>query len=378
MGLDRVHQPRQASVVVGAASTRLWWCVCCACAVLAALLRVASSPPSADAQTPHCVLDRMRRRVCLPERVNRVSCDDILCFESLLTLGEEHLVVQSRSTDAPWMALATASMHLSHFEEPSLEQMLFERVDVAFVYPKQYAFERYQRAGIAAFVAQSTAREAITSERFLADQRASLRLYAEVVGGDAYRRAQAWVDYLDTQVQAITQRVAHLAPGQRKSVYYVRGPDPLRTHGRRSCSFWYTYFAGGNMVTGSLRSDARSDVSAEQLIAWDPEVIFVGRQYSVESIALDPRFRSLRAVRNRQLFPVPSGIFYWDGGPESVLLMLWAAKRLHPAQFMDLDLAAEVRRYYAEFYSIPLGDQTLSNLLAGRDHLGLRRARVRN
>jgi len=69
---------------------------------------------------------------------------------------------------------------------------------------------------------------------------------------------------------------------------------------------------------------------------------------------------------------MPTGVFFWDGGPESVLLMLWVAKTVHPELFADLDLRARVREYYLKFYDIALDDNSIVNLLAGRSADGTR------
>lgn len=313
----------------------------------------------------HCVTDRQQRRVCLPDGPLRISCDDILCFESMLTLGESSKVVQMRGTDAPWVHLDPRIPLIARFDEPSVEQMLVDKIDAAFVYPSGGALERYQRAGIAALVGQSTARDATSLEAFLAGQKDSLRLYGAVMGPKAMKRAEVWARYVDRQVEFVSSRVRSLAPKERKSAYYVRGPDALSSHGSRTCTFWYAQLAGADLVTALVPAVGRGAISAEQLIVWDPEVIFVGRLYSSELLYRDPRFQNLRAVISGSVFLMPSGVFFWDGGPESVLLMLWIAKVVHPDLFADLDMEDTVRDYYARFYGLGLDDRSVENMLAG-------------
>ena len=313
-----------------------------------------------------CFTDRQHRSVCVSDRLHRVSCDDILCFESMLTLGESSRIVQMRDTNAPWMNLDPHVRAITRFEQPTLERMLADRIDVAFVYPDPRALECYQRAGVAAFVSQSTTRDAVSAENFLAGQKESLLLYGKVLGARAMQRATLWASYVDEQVRYVTSRTRALSQQRRPSTYYLRGPDALSSHGRRTCTYWYTQFAGADMVTGRARVEGRGSISAEQLIIWDPEVVFVGRLYSVDLLLKDPRFRTLRAVRNHEVYPMPAGVFFWDGGPESVLLMLWVAKTVHPELFADLDLPSKVREYYSKFYGISLDDNSIVNLLAGR------------
>jgi iron complex transport system substrate-binding protein len=295
-----------------------------------------------------------------------VSCDDILCFESLFTLGESARIVQMRGTTAPWLHLDPHVPSITKFDEPSLEQMLADHIDVAFVYSNARALERYQRAGIAALVSQSPARDSPSAEKFLAGQKENLRLYADVLGRKAMERESRWETYVDTQVRFVTSRTGGLSPQERPKAYYLRGPDALTSHGTRACPYWYSYLAGADMVLGRTSNDGRGAISAEQLILWDPDVVFVGRLYSADLLLNDPRFRTLRAVQRNAVYPMPSGVFFWDGGPESVLLMLWVAKTVHPELFRDLDLAAAVRDYYSQFYGVLLDARSVENLLAGR------------
>ena len=320
----------------------------------------------------HCLTDRQQRGICVPQEPRRVSCDDVLCFESLLTLGESSKIVQMRATTAPWLHLDPNVPSITKFDEPSLEQMLADDIDVAFVYSNARALDRYRRASIAALVSQSTARDSITADRFLAGQKENLRLYAQVLGQRAMQRESKWEAYVDTQVHFVTSRTRGLQPQQRPRAYYLRGPDALTTHGIRACPYWYTHLAGADMVLAGTPNDGRGAVSAEQLILWDPEVVFVGRLYSADLLLKDPRFRTLRAGERNAVYPMPSGVFFWDGGPEAVLLMLWVAKTVHPDLFPDLDLGATVHDYYLQFYGVSLDTRSVGNLLAGRSADGSR------
>lgn len=334
--------------------------------VASSLLGCSTSAPGFRATSGTCVTDRRGRIVCVSNGPHRVSCDDILCLESMATLGATSTIVQMRAQQAPWRFVDARVPSIPTFDEPSVEQMLLDRVDIAFVYPDPRALDRYARAGVAALVSQSNARDATTATGFLAAQKDSLRLFASVLGPAAIARASRWAEYADDRVRFVASRTASLPREGRPSAYYVRGPSALTSHGRATCTYWYSQFAGVDLVTDHSDIESRGEVSAEQLIMWDPEVIFVGRLYSPDLVLRDPRFRTLRAVARGAVYRMPGGLFFWDGGPESVLLMLWVAKTLHPDIFPDLDLRATVRDYYATFYGANLDDDNLDNLLAGR------------
>ncbi len=75
---------------------------------------------------------------------------------------------------------------------------------------------------------------------------------------------------------------------------------------------------------------------------------------------------------------MPNGVFYWDGGPESVLLMAFIAQKLYPERFADLDMVAELRDFYRRFYGYPLSEAEARLLLDGRSPDGSRRNPMNN
>ncbi|MET0387626.1 MAG: ABC transporter substrate-binding protein [Polyangiales bacterium] len=326
-----------------------------------------------------CVEDRASRTVCVPPGPHHIACDDILCFESVWTVGELPAIEAMRTPTAVWLQLAPGIARIQLFEEPNLEQLLADGVDLAFVYSDTRKLEYYEHAGIAAIVGQSTSRDATDVAHFLAGQKDSLRLYGRVLGAAAETRAQLWAAYIDDKVAYVTARTGRLAPEQRPSAYYLRGPDPLTTHGVRTCPYWYAQLAGVDFVTGGLEGMVnRTFTSAEQLVRWDPELVFVGRLYSPDLLRRDTRFATLRAVQHDRVHALPGGIFFWDGGPEAILLMLWIAKTAHPDLFPELDLTTEVQAYYQRFYDLKLTPQQLANLLAGQGPDGQRTVHIRN
>ena len=132
------------------------------------------------------------------------------------------------------------------------------------------------------------------------------------------------------------------------------------------------------MVVKYAEAKGIAEVSLEQILVWDPEVIFVGRQYSPDLVLKDPRWRDVSAVRTGRVQVIPDGVFYWDSSSEGVLLLQYMAKILHPALFQDIDLEREVRDYYRAFYGYPLSHEEVVRLLQGQGPDGQRRNPLNN
>lgn len=99
-----------------------------------------------------------------------------------------------------------------------------------------------------------------------------------------------------------------------------------------------------------------NEVDLEQILSWDPEVILFGDGSVYESVAGDPLWQNITAIRKGNYYEVPFGPYNWMGFPPSVqryLGMLWLGALLYPEQ-IEYDLYEEVRTYYDLFYHCEL------------------------
>lgn len=343
----------------------------------AALALSAAGAAAEDRPRARTVVDLSGTAVTLPGRVARVACLEVLCYPRMLTLGAARDVVQMTETDAPWMEVVDPRVR----EIPkvpavaNLEDLVARKVDaVFFFYDLAQTRARLGRMDVPALVSQPPGTAASAAE-FVAANRRAVRLFGEVLGGAAARRAEDWCAWYDERVHYVTSRTARLTRAQRPRVYYVRGPDGLTTQGQGSATFWYGEMAGGDMVVKDVPLAGRGPVSMESVLRWDPQFLLVGRSFPAALVLSDPRWQSVSAVVHRQVIESPVGVFYWDGGPESALLLEFLAKTLHPELFPELDLGKEVADYYLRFYGYRLSREQVRLLLAGRGPDGAREAR---
>ena len=147
----------------------------------------------------------------------------------------------------------------------------------------------------------------------------------------------------DTIPDAQRPRVLHLQ--RALSGLVAAGADPnIYNH-------FTLELAGGRNVAQGLRGF--TPVNAEQVAAWDPEVILLN---SFEA-ALTPAFiynhpilSLTRAARTQRVFKMPLGGYRWDPpNQESPLAWMWLATLLHPDRF-SFDLRAEMRAAYRTLY----------------------------
>ena len=127
---------------------------------------------------------------------------------------------------------------------------------------------------------------------------------------------------------------------------------------------WMT-MSGATNPAVDVEYQTASATSIEQIIEWDPEVIFVSAMSALvpEDIYNDPALAELQAVKNKKVYMSPSGGFWWDPpSAESTLSFIWAAQVLFP-ETADYDLRAEMVELYEYLYDYTLSDDEIDQIL---------------
>jgi iron complex transport system substrate-binding protein len=204
---------------------------------------------------------------------------------------------------------------------------------------------------------------------FRANSVAALRervsITADILGPDARERAARYQAYFDANNQRVKQALARVGAAQRVSVYHAVG-SPLSTSGRPSLNQDWMDLAHVRNVAEDWFGTARAsgEVTVEQVMAADPDVIVAMRASDARHIRTDARWRRLRAVREGRVYANPRGMFWWGRETSEVALQpLWLAKMAYPKQMAGVDMREETRRFYRTFYGYEPGDAELAEFL---------------
>lgn len=136
------------------------------------------------------------------------------------------------------------------------------------------------------------------------------------------------------------------------AVYLAGNSSLLSTAGSQMYQHTLITNAGGKNVAAELEDDYWTDISYEQLLAWDPEFIILtaDASYTIDSVLNDPNLSQCTAVKEQQVYQFPNAIEAWDSPvPSTVLGSLWLASVLHP-QECGSDWEQAVTEYYETFY----------------------------
>jgi len=323
-------------------------------------------PPLADASQTmstdvRTVSDMAGRRVQIPAEPERVvSVFPYITF-SALTLGAEDVLVGVDSMAAQNGTLA--QVYPAVHEIPDVgtvfnlnaESVLATDPDVVLTVPwGQDPDEMEDTLGLPVVSVDMN------------EYRASTAFIARVLGGEAEQKAADLLDFYEENMSEIHDRISDLPAEERTRVYVAGGDGFLTAFGRESTWHYEVVDAGGIHVSEDLIGGGSHQVSAEQVLLWDPDVIILDQSCpdTVADVMADDRWQSLNAIQEERVYRVPEGYLDTWGRPhvESVLSRMWLASLLYPDQ-ADVDIVAEVQDFAATFYGVDLSDAEVSDML---------------
>lgn len=114
-----------------------------------------------------------------------------------------------------------------------------------------------------------------------------------------------------------------------------------------------------------VSSGGGSEVSFEQILRWNPDVIIADGQASYNTITTNSEWKELKAVKNGKVYRIPSTPYSFISNPPSVNRVIginWLGNLLYPEKY-NLDIKKEVKNFYKLFYSINLTDEQYSTII---------------
>ena len=195
--------------------------------------------------------------------------------------------------------------------------------------------------------------------------------------GDILMRQDRCEDLAQYAEKAIKKaKSLNIPENKRIPVFFGNGNESLETAPLGSPHAELFELVGADNVAtveGIENNVARMDISAEQIIGWDPQVIIINGEPSknlspadaVKKFTEDKRYRNVRAVLDKKVYPIPKYPFSWFDRPPGINRLIgiyWLANLLYPEE-TNIDLDEVSREYYSLFYHIELSQNQLDNLL---------------
>lgn len=201
----------------------------------------------------------------------------------------------------------------------------------------------------------------------------AFRFMGELLGVEDHAEELAqYAEQVFTDINALSD-----IPEEKKvSVYFGNGEDSLETAPRGSQHAQILDAINVvNVADLELGDGSRVQISAEQLLAWDPDVIVVNGEpkadksgnSAAEDILSNPDYASLKAVQDQKVYGTPNAPFSWvdrPAGPNRLIGMRWFSALIYP-EYIKCDINEEIHKFFDLFYHVDLSDEQLENVLKG-------------
>jgi len=199
------------------------------------------------------------------------------------------------------------------------------------------------------------------------------RIVGKVIGKE--EKAEQIIAYLKNKISRVADVAGTIPDSERKRVFFwivPRADADLRSNGIYDA----INYGGGINVASSPRGLGLYETSKEQVVAWNPDIIFAQSSHkkdvqesnadylSIDEICKDPVLGATRAVQNNKVYYLRGPRSDWDTAIEAVEVF-YIAKLLYPEKFKDLDVEQEGNEIFRELYGV----ENLYSEMSG--HVGL-------
>lgn len=327
---------------------------------------------ASSAHADRMITDQLGRQVTIPDHVNKVVVLQHQTLNLLVQLDAQKDIAgvmtswkkQLGPEFARFMPSITSLPTPGDLTEVNIESLLAIHPQVVFVanYAPEAMIQQIQNAGIPV-VAVSLRKDADGQQDkmnpTMADEeqayneglKQGIRLIADVVERKA--QGEELIKYTFDARAKFNAPVANI-PDAKKVRVYMANPN-LMTYGSGKYTGLMMKHAGAQNVAATSVKGARQ-VSLEQVLQWDPQVIFVQDRYPevVSEIENDPNWQGIDAVKNHRVWLMPEYAKAWGYPmPEALAIgELWMAKKLYPDAYKNVDMDAQAQDYYQRFYRV--------------------------
>lgn len=191
---------------------------------------------------------------------------------------------------------------------------------------------------------------------------AAARLYGTLLGRED--RAEEMISRMHSALDLYAEHTNSSSQQRPRVLHFSAVKDGLKVAGASSYNNFVIDLVGGVNPAAGLKESAAA-VNFEQVLAWDPEVIFLGNfdPTTPEDLYSDERWNSIAAVREHRVYKIPLGGYRWDPpSQESPLMWEWAAGLVNDSA-VPATLVESMRGYYQFLYAHQPSDQQVREIL---------------
>ena len=313
-------------------------------------------------QTTQKVVGMDGVEVELPKEIRSIVDTWSAATDNLFNLGAGDLLVSAHSAAvSEWSKrIYPPIANLPDYSKATAEELLKINPDMVLVTSTEKAAE-LRNAGINSINLMYLNYE---------DFKKSTLIMGQVLGKEYADRAQKVADYTEWMMETLKSDLKDIKSEEKPIVHYIMTSDPNNPYssggGGSIMDEWIT-MAGGKMATADLgKGMGLKDVTAEQILATNPDVIMIDGDNAAEvrdAPRKMPEWSDITAVKNNEIYCIPKGCFWWGRlCGDTPLQPLWAASVLYPEK-ISYNIHEETKKFYRDFKLCDLTDEEVDRLL---------------
>ncbi len=182
-------------------------------------------------------------------------------------------------------------------------------------------------------------------------------------------KAKELSEYTKNTIEQARKTGKEIKDEDKVKIYCAQGEDGLTTDASGSIHAEIIDLVGGKNAADveGKKTYARSEVSMEEILKWNPEVIVVHKQGDNglnSTLNNDKKWEDIDAIKNGKVYEIPVLPFNWYDRPPSVNRIMgikWLGNLLYPEEF-DYDMKEETKGFYELFYNYELTDEEFDEI----------------
>ncbi len=297
------------------------------------------------------ITDMAGRKVIIKGAVNKIVTTFKPSTLCILSLGLHHKLVgvdSSSKRDKLSLAVFPDIVDVTAIGSKSMginfETLVSLKPDLVILYSQKDGLvlaERLHSTGIPSIV--------ILPETFDSIKK-SILLIANAAGES--EKAESIVHQMDAVTNLLEKRLTRLSTAEKKSGYFASSRGLFSTTTKDMLQDEIFNKAGIRNVSHDL-SGYFQDISPEQLIKWNPDIMVFSQHMKQSEIKrLDNKaLRRITAVSQKDVYQCPSTLAPWDfPSPMSLLASLWLACKVYPERFSGIDFAKKADEFHFKLF----------------------------
>lgn len=302
---------------------------------------------------PLTVTDMAGREVTIEAEPQRIVSGYYISSSACIALGLKDRVVgiESKSNARPIYAAAAPELlalpNVGTAKEFDLETCLSTEPDLVILPMKQKdTAAALEELGIPALLVMPESHEQIIEMFTLIGSAANVM-----------DNANALISYYTAELAEVETLTAS---ADAQPVVYITGTSSyLTTAPAQMYQSSLITTAGGAAAGADIEGTSWMEISYEQLLTMNPEIIVIPTnslanapaEFPMEDLLNDPQLSEVAAIQNGAVYQMTVGFEAWDSpAPSGILGVKWMLKTLHPELYSAEEFGADVQEFYETFY----------------------------